>query len=92
MTVMLLALLFSDAALNSADASEYRFVADVDGGGSAEPYVEVRSKTHKWTPRVERWTVEKADCPAFFQREIAGFGQYRVGPRCREDDQLPHAL
>jgi hypothetical protein len=92
MSVMLLALLFSDSALNAADAHQLRFVADVDGSGSSEPHVEVHSSTHNWTPRIESWTVEKAECPALFQRQIPGFGELRVGARCREDDPFPHAL
>jgi hypothetical protein len=86
MTVMLLALLFSDAALSASGADEYRLVENHDQEDAPKRHV------RQWTPRVKSWTVEKADCPVFFQREIAGFGQFRVGPRCWEDDQLPHAL
>jgi hypothetical protein len=82
----MIALMFSDAALNMSKANRYRLVENHDQEDAPKRHV------RQWTPRVESWTVEKAECPAFFQREIAGFGQFRAGPRCREDDQLPHAL
>jgi hypothetical protein len=85
MTVMLLALMFSDAALNSSEAGEYRLVEN------HEPEAEPRSRTRRWTPGVQSWTIEKTDCPAFFQRQLEGFGIFRVGPRCA-DEEMPYAL
>jgi hypothetical protein len=91
MTVMLLALLFSDAAINTADLNENRVLEEQEIGGFAEPHVEARSRTHPWTPGVKSWENNSSDCPIFFQRDIKGFGVFRVGPRCNEDG-LPHAL
>ena len=89
MTVMLLALLFSDSALSSSDASDYSLAPDYEGA-SSEPHVIAPVRGRAWTPRVE-WPSERADCPAFFTGEIEGFGLFRVGPRCA-DEEIPHAL
>jgi hypothetical protein len=88
MTVMLLALLFSDAALASNEATESR---DAHESASVEHRAGRQSRDNDWTPRVREWTIEKPDCSAFFQREIEGFGLFRIRPRCAEDG-LPHAL
>ena len=88
MTVMLLALFFSDAALNSSEASAYRIDEHSE---SAEPYAEPRSHTREWKPGLDGWKIERTDCPAFFSQEIEGFGVLRVGPRCI-DEELPYAL
>jgi len=90
MTVMLLALVFSDAALSASDASNYEVVLDHEGGG-AEPHVVAPARGRAWTPRVDDWSTGKADCPAFFRREIDGFGLLRVGPKCA-DEEVPYAL
>ena len=83
MTVMLLALIFSDAAL----ASEYRLTGDQQVDTRFEP----RPRTREWKPGVDGWTSESRDCPAFFQREADGVGFLRVGPLC-EDEEIPYAL
>lgn len=83
MTVMLLAMLVSDAALN---ASEYRVDA-------AQPKSEAPAAPSRraWTPGV-KWDQPKGDCPAFFQREVAGLGQIRVSGRCGEIKQAADDL
>ena len=91
MTAMLLALVFSEAALNASEASEYRVVVEKESPRAAEPYVEHRSSGGNWTPGVKGWASEKQDCPAFLRREIAGFGIVRVGPRSA-DEEIPYAL
>ena len=82
MSVMLLALLLSDSALN---ASEYRLVVE------PQPEADARPQPRAWTPGVDGWKREGSECPAFFQRHIDGFGQIRVGPRC-EQEEIPYAL
>jgi hypothetical protein len=79
---MLLALVLSDAALNASEASEFRLLV--------EPLPSKDGQPRRWTSGVNGWEIEK-ECPAFFQREIEGFGIVRIGPRC-EDDQIPYAL
>lgn len=81
MTAILLALVLADGAVNSTDLRESKIVEEHEDGGSAEP----APQTHVWTPRVQSWSVEKAECPAFFKGEIEGFGIVRVGPRCTPD-------
>jgi hypothetical protein len=90
---MLLAMLFSEAALSAAEESERPIVNGSQeriGGAPAALAAPVRG--HFWTPRVGSWTDEKGECPIFFQREIEGFGLVRVGPRCAAADGFPHAL
>jgi hypothetical protein len=85
MSVMLLALLLSDSALNASEASEYRLVV--------EPLTDAdeRSKSRAWTPGVDSWERGGDECPAFFQRHIDGVGQVRIGPRCQKEE-IPYAL
>ena len=83
MTVMLLALLFSESALNASETGAYRIEDD--------PYVEPRSRTREWKPGLDSWKIERTDCPAFFTREVEGFGPVRVGPSC-VDEEVPYAL
>jgi hypothetical protein len=85
MTVMMLALMFSDAALNASQANEYRLVENHDHDAAPQ------RRMRQWTPKLESWTIEKDDCPAFFQRELKGFGMFRVGPQCT-DEEVPYAL
>jgi len=85
MSVMLLALLLSDSALNASDASEYRLVVE------PLPEADERSKSRAWTPGVDGWERGGNECPAFFQHHIDGFGQVRIGPRC-EKEEIPYAL
>ena len=87
MTVMLLALLFSDAALGHADAANYRLVGQHEIDTRFEP----RPRPREWRPGVDGWKIENRDCPAFFQREAEGVGRFSVGPRC-EDEEIPYAL
>jgi len=89
MTVMLLALMMGDAALSGSDSVEYGGLRD--GGAISEPYVVAPVRGRAWTPRVDDWSDEKAGCPAFFQREVKGFGVFRVGPACA-DEEIPYAL
>jgi hypothetical protein len=85
---MLMALLFSDAALNASklDGNQVRH-----DKRSSEPHVTTTPRARSWTPGVRNWTIEKSECPAFFRREIEGFGVVRVGPRCA-DEEVPYAL
>jgi hypothetical protein len=94
MTVMLLALFFSDAAMNATDVSEHRFVANEEVGGPAtsEPRVEATTtRTRAWNPHVQSWSARQAECPAFFSREIEGFGVFKLGPTC-DPEEVPYAL
>lgn len=84
MTVMLLALIFSDSALI---ASDYRLPGEAEIDTRYEP----RPKAREWQPGVDGWKIENRDCPAFFQRELEGGTLIRVGPRC-EDEEIPYAL
>ncbi len=88
MTAMLIALALSDAVLNANDLNDNRIVSEKEGGASARPL----HSTNPWKPRVDSWKSDQAACPVFFQREIEGFGTVLIGPRCPDDDQLPHAL
>jgi len=90
MTVMLMALFFSESALHASKASEYRVVGEHEAE-LVDPDVTAASHRQSWTPRVQSWTIEKTECPAFFRSEIEGFGQFRVGPRC-PDEEVPYAL
>lgn len=85
MSVMLLAMLLSDSALNASEVNEYRLVV--------EPLSEAgeRPNSRAWTPGVDGWERGGNDCPAFFQRDIDGFGQVRIGPRCQKEE-IPYAL
>ena len=83
MTAMLLALVLSDAALNASETSEYRLIV--------EPPAAKDGQRREWTPGIDAWEPKNKECPAFFQREVEGFGIIRVGPRC-EDDKIPYAL
>jgi hypothetical protein len=89
---MLLALLFSEAALSAAETSEYRDINDQLDPGGASVSVAAPVRGHAWSPRVDSWGEEKSECPIFFQREIQGFGVFRLGPRCAEHEDFPHAL
>ena len=92
MTVMLLALFLSDAALNAAEFSEYRIVADEEvGGGGAEPRIEATRRTRAWNPHLQSWPSRRAECPAFFSGQIEGFGVFKIGPSCDPED-MPYAL
>lgn len=84
MTVMLLALIFSDTTLRAGD---YRLTGEHEIDRRYEP--EPRSR--EWKPGVDSWKVENRDCPAFFRRELDGVGALSVGPRC-EDEEIPYAL
>ena len=89
MTVMLLALLMSDSALNASDISAYRITGE-STGQSRE--AEAKARTRTWKPGVDHWTIERVECPAFFKDQIEGFGNLQVGPRCDDDLELPYAL
>lgn len=82
MTAMLLALALSDAALNAHEMSNYRVADQPEAGGSAVTADSSRSPTHAWTPGVKEWNDHKDDCPIFFQKEIKGFGTFKVGAHC----------
>ena len=84
MTAMLLALVLSDAALNESKADVYRF--------AVEPEPDAKRQSSAWKPGIESWSYDGKDCPIFFSQEIEGLGTVVIGPRCREDDGLPHAL
>jgi hypothetical protein len=81
MTAILLALVLADGAVNASEFREYKIVEEQEGGGRAEP----APVTHEWTPRVQTWSVEKVECPAFFKGAIKGFGLFRIGARCIAD-------
>ena len=94
MTVMLLALFFSDAALNAAEVSEYRFVSgqeEVGGRAGVEPRIEATTRKRAWNPHLQSWPSRRAECPALFAREIEGFGVFKVGRTC-DPEELPYAL
>ena len=84
MTVMLLALVFSDTALI---ASDYR----LSGESEIDTRYEPQPRPREWKPGVDSWKIENRDCPAFFQHEVDGGAVIRVGPRC-EDEEIPYAL
>jgi hypothetical protein len=86
MTVMLLALALSDAALNAHEMSNYR-QDQQEVGGSAVTTAESRSKNRAWTPGIDNWDDQKNDCPIFFQKEIKGFGTFKVGAHCATESQ-----
>jgi len=85
MTVMLLAMLLSDSALNASEVTEYRLVVE------PLPEADEPPKSRAWTPGVDSWERKGNECPAFFQRHIDGFGQVRIGPRCPKEE-IPYAL
>jgi hypothetical protein len=89
---MLLALLFTDAALSASESGESRIVSEQAAGGGPPASIAAAVSGHAWTPRVENWRAEEAECPIFFQREVEGFGVFRMGPRCAQPDDYPHAL
>jgi hypothetical protein len=89
MTVMLLALLMSDSALNASDIRAYR-ITEESTGESRE--TQARERARAWKPGVDRWMIEKVECPAFFKDQIEGFGNLQVGPRCDADLEVPYAL
>ncbi|HEX6742539.1 MAG TPA: hypothetical protein VF079_12185 [Sphingomicrobium sp.] len=84
MTVMLLALIFSDTTLRGGD---YRLVEgqEIDTRYEAEP------RPREWKPGVDSWKIETRDCPALFRHDVEGVGFLSVGPRC-EDEEIPYAL
>lgn len=84
MTVMLLALIFSDTTLV---ASDYRLTGEQE----VDTRYESRPRSREWKPGVDSWKIENKDCPAFFRRDVAGVGVLSVGPRC-EDEEIPYAL
>jgi hypothetical protein len=86
---MLLAMLMSDSALNSSELSAYRITAE-STGQSRE--ADARERTRSWKPGIDRWTIEKVECPAFFKDQIEGFGNFQIGPRCDADLEVPYAL
>ena len=55
MTVMLLALLMSDSALNASDIRAYR-ITEESTGESRE--TQARERTRAWKPGVDRWMIE----------------------------------
>ena len=88
MTVMLLALLIGDPALNASGASDYR----LSEGREAQAFAGTQGEGadhRRWTPGIDSWTRKGSDCPAFFQRDMGGFGIFRFGPRCSEEE-LPY--
>jgi hypothetical protein len=84
MTVMLLALVFSDTTLRAGD---YRLV----GGQEIDTRYERQPRPPEWKPGADSWTIENKDCPALFQHDVGGFGPITIGPRC-EDEEIPYAL
>lgn len=82
MTAMLLAIALSDAALNAHEMKNYRVLDQQEIGGSAEPVAVTHTETRAWAPGVADWSDDKADCPILFQKDIKGFGTFKVGPRC----------
>jgi hypothetical protein len=82
MPIMLLALALSDAALNAHQMNEYRPSDQQEAGGSAESQSDKLQQNRAWTPGVTDWSGDKGDCPIFFQKELNGFGAFKVGPRC----------
>ncbi len=85
MTMMLLALAFSDAALAKGGVTEYRLTVELPPSGQSS------AEGRAWTPGIDGWKPEKVDCPVFFQREIKEFGMFRVGPKCTQEE-IPYAL
>jgi len=85
MTAMMLALMFSDATLNASKAGEYRLVEHHDHEDAPQ------RRVREWSRKLDRWTIKKEDCPAFFQRELEGLGMFRVGLSC-VDEEIPYAL
>jgi hypothetical protein len=84
MTVMLLALIFSDTALS---ANDYR----LSGESGIDTRYEPQRRPREWKPGVDSWKIENRDCPAFVQHEVEGGTLIRVGPRCA-DEEIPYAL
>ena len=89
MTAMLLALVFSESALAAAEVQDFRLVGPAVAMSGNE--TETGAQSRRWTPGVKGWQRKASDCPAFFQREVEGFGIVRVGPRCA-DEEIPYAL
>jgi hypothetical protein len=85
MTAIMLALMFSDATLNASEFTEYRLVENQDQETAPQ------RRMRQWTPGIDSWKIENKDCPAFFSRELEGFGEFRVGPSCVEEE-VPYAL
>jgi len=84
MTVILIALALSESTLTTTEVKDYRL--------AAEPHADTSANHRRWTPGVDSWKREgERDCPAFFERELEGFGVFRVGPRCTEEE-IPYAL
>ena len=86
MTTILLALVFSNAALAAAEANDAQ-----DGAGAAAPRPSPTISARAWHPDVDNWDDERSECPIFFQQHVDGFGIVRIGARCADDD-YPHAL
>jgi len=82
MPVILLALALSESAVGGVEVVDYRLVV--------EPQADAAARRRNWTPGVDSWKRER-DCPAFFQKDLEGFGMLRVGPDC-VDEEIPYAL
>ena len=86
MTMMLLALVFSNAALTAAEARDLQ-----ESGGTTAPHSGPTIRARVWHPGVDKWEDEKAECPIFFQEDVDGFGVVKIGGRCADED-IPYAL
>lgn len=90
MTVLVLALSFSGAALTASTAADYRFTENRQAQMFADPRSDEGAKRRPWTPGVDGWTRERRECPALFERDLGNGSIFRFGPRC-DDDELPYA-
>ena len=88
MTVLTLAISLSGAALNAANATDYR-LDEAATRKFADSQIEESAAQRRWTIAARGWTRERTGCRALFERPFATGSVFRFGPRC-EDEQLPN--
>ena len=90
MNVLVLALFFSDAALNASNAADYRLEDEWQARKFADPRSDDGARPRPWSFGLDGWTRERSNCAALVEREIGGGAVFRFGPRC-EDEVIPYA-
>jgi len=87
MSIILLAILFSDPAHHSNLVQSYR----VDDSSSMA--LSIAPNDHKPDWRIGRngWEDSRGECPAFFKRELEGVGALEVRSMCNSNESFtPH--
>ena len=82
MTSLFAAFLFSGAALNAGRAAAEETLQGYRGIESESFRIPTTPPKRAWNPHLQSQSSRRAECPAMFERKIAGFGVLKLGPSC----------